>query len=103
MKKTFEIELEVPDDYAEAKAEALFTGETEKGYVFTVVLKKVSWRPATAADEGKICRFLEEDPDTWVYRKLLHFDPNQPTYPYLSFDDDSCDETNWFTNCEVQE
>ena len=103
VKRKFEIELDVPDNFDESYGPPYLLGP---GCVITngVLAWNVSadaktpepqWRPATASDEGKFARFKAAGVTGWKEGKLLHVDPSA----YLAL---TKGDTIWFEICEVQ-
>jgi hypothetical protein len=101
--RTFEIELDVPDDFASKYDAPYLLGSrcviTNGVLAWNVYADPVTpapqWRKATASDEGKFARFAHEDIVGWTEGKLLHVDPSA----YLAL---TKGDTVWFEICEVQ-
>jgi hypothetical protein len=106
MKRTFEIELNVPDDFDArySPPHLLCPGcmFIDGMLAWTVYANPVTpapqWRKATASDEGKFARFADEDIVGWTDGKLLHV--NSDTHPlhYLAL---AKGAVKWFEICEV--
>ena len=102
MKRVFEIELDVPDDFA-SKYDAPYllgsrcviaNGVLAWNVYADPVTPAPQWRPATASDEGKFARFKAAGVTGWTEGKLLHVDPSA----YLAL---TKGDTVWFEICEV--
>jgi hypothetical protein len=102
MKRVFEIELDVPDDFA-SKYDAPYllgsrcviaNGVLAWNVYADPVTPAPQWRPATASDEGKFARFAAAGVTGWTEGKLLHVDPSA----YLAL---TKGDTVWFEICEV--
>ena len=107
VKRTFEIELDVPDNFDERYSPPYVLGP---GCVITngVLAWNVyadsktpepQWRKATASDEGKQVRCRDNDATEWAPGKLLHFMSGVP-FPYLVLSTN--DNPGYYENCEVQ-
>jgi hypothetical protein len=103
MKRKFEIELDVPDNFDERYSPPYVLGP---GCVITngvlawnvyadAKTPEPQWRPATASDEGKFARFKAAGVTGCTEGKLLHVDPSA----YLAL---TKGYTIWFEICEVQ-
>jgi hypothetical protein len=103
MKRKFEIELNVPDDFDDAYNPPYQFGSRCKirdgMLVWSVYADSKTptpqWRKATASDEGKFARFKAAGVTGWTEGKLLHVDP----MAYLAL---TKGDTVWFEICEVQ-
>jgi hypothetical protein len=102
MKRTFEIELDVPADFASKYDAPYLLGSrcviTNGVLAWNVYADPVTpapqWRKATASDEGKFARFKAAGVTGWTDGKLLHVDPSA----YLAL---TKGDTVWFEICEV--
>ena len=103
MKRKFEIELNVPDDFdATYNPPYQFGGRCsirDGNLAWSVYADaktpKPQWRKATASDEGKLARFKAAGVTGWTEGKLLHV--HLSSYLALTKGD-----TLWFEICEVQ-
>jgi hypothetical protein len=103
MKRVFEIELDVPDDFASKYNAPYLLGSrcviTNGVLAWNVYADPQSptpqWRKATASDEGKFARFKAAGVTGWTDGKLLHVQPSA----YLAL---TKGDTVWFEICEVQ-
>jgi len=103
MKRVFEIELDVPDDFASKYNPPYLLGSRcviANGVLAWNVYSdpqtpEPQWRKATASDEGKFARFKAAGVTGWTEGKLLHVDP----MAYLAL---TKGDTVWFEICEVQ-
>jgi hypothetical protein len=113
VKRVFEIELDIPDDFA-----------SEYGPFYTLTPRTVinngdlvwtiycdrrkpepQWIKAEAKDEGKQARFRDTEACKWEYGKLLHFGPcSSADLPYLGLVavEGGSLFPEWFRECEVQ-
>jgi len=102
MKRKFEIELDVPDDFASKYNPPYLLGSgcviTNGVLAWNVYADPVTptpqWRKATASDEGKFARFKAAGVTGWTDGKLLHVQPSA----YLAL---TKGDTLWFEICEV--
>jgi hypothetical protein len=113
MKRVFEIELDVPDDfdatynppYQFGGRYAIRDGMLAWSVYADAKVPTPQWRKATASDEGKQVRFRDTDACKWQHGKLLHWATcAESSYPYLGMvaaDDGSLYPT-WFNECEVE-
>jgi len=107
MKRTFEIELDVPDDFASKYNPPYLLGSrcviTNGVLAWNVYADPQTptpqWRPATASDEGKRARFRDDGIDAWTDAKLLHVDSDKDGCLFLGLFHGS---SKWFDYCEVQ-
>jgi len=103
MRRVFEIELDVPDDFASKYNPPYLLGSgcmiTNGVLAWNVYADPVTptpqWRKATASDEGKFARFKAAGVTGWTDGKLLHVQPSA----YLAL---TKGDTVWFEICEVQ-
>jgi hypothetical protein len=103
MKRVFEIELDVPDDFASkydppyllGSRCVIANGVLAWNVYADPVTSEPQWRKATASDEGKFARFKAASSTGWTEGKLLHVDP----MAYLALTKGG---TVWFEICEVQ-
>ena len=103
MKRKFEIELNVPDDFDATYNPPYQFGSRCKirdGMLVWSVYADAKtpepqWRKATASDEGKFARFKAARVTGWTEGKLLHVDP----MAYLAL---TKGDAVWFEICEVQ-
>jgi hypothetical protein len=103
MKRVFEIELDVPDDFASKYNPPYLLGSrcviTNGVLAWNVYADPQTptpqWRKATASDEGKFARFKAAGVTGWTDGKLLHVQPSA----YLAL---IKGDTVWFEICEVQ-
>jgi hypothetical protein len=103
MKRVFEIELDVPDDFASKYNPPYLLGSRcviANGVLAWNVYADPQtptpqWRKATASDEGKFARFKAAGVTGWTDGKLLHVQPSA----YLAL---TKGDTVWFEICEVQ-
>jgi hypothetical protein len=103
MKRKFEIELDVPDNFDERYNPPYLLGPgcmiTDGVLAWNVYADaktpEPQWRKATASDEGKFARFKAAGVTGWTEGKLLHVDPSA----YLAL---TKGDTVWFEICEVQ-
>ena len=113
MKRVFEIELNVPDDFDAAYNPPYQFGSRCKirdgMLVWNVYadakMPETQWRKATHHDEGKQARFRDTDACKWQHGKLLHWATcAESSYPYLAMvaADDGSLYPSWFNKCEVQ-
>jgi hypothetical protein len=113
VKKKFEIELDVPDDFGN-KYGPFYTLTPRTvinngDLVWTIYSDKVKpepqWIKAEAKDEGKQARFRDTEACKWEYGKLLHFGPcSSADLPYLGLvaAEGGSLFPEWFRECEVQ-
>jgi hypothetical protein len=109
MKRTFEIELNVPDDFDETYNQPYEFGSycvIRDGMLFWSVYadRKVptqQWRNARASDEGTQARFRDDGSVGWSEGKLLHVDSAKDGNVFLALINGST-STEWFDFCEVQ-
>jgi hypothetical protein len=113
MKRTFEIELDVPDDFA-SKYDAPYllgsrcviaNGVLAWNVYADPVTPAPQWRKATASDEGKQARFRDTAACEWQHGKLLHWGScSSANLPYLGLTTakDGSIFPEWFGECEVQ-
>ena len=102
MKRIFEIELDVPDDFDDRYSPPYLLCPgcmiIDGMLAWTVYAHPVTpapqWRKATASDEGKLARFKAAGVTGWTEGKLLHVDPSA----YLAL---TKGDTVWFEICEV--
>jgi hypothetical protein len=107
VKRTFEIELDVPADFDERYNQpyvlcpgcVITNGVLAWNVYADAKTPAPQWRKATASDEGKFARFAHEDIVGWTDGKLLHV--NSDTHPlhYLAL---AKGAVKWFEICEVQ-
>jgi hypothetical protein len=113
MKRVFEIELDVPDDFASKYNPPYLLGSrcviTNGVLAWNVYADPQSpapqWRPATASDEGKQARFRDTEACEWKHGKLLHWGScPSANLPYLGLTTakDGSIYPEWFGECEVQ-
>jgi hypothetical protein len=103
MKRKFEIELNVPDDFDETYNPpyqfggryAIRDGMLAWSVYADAKVPTPQWRKATASDEGKLARFKAAGVTGWTEGKLLHVHPSA----YLAL---TKGDTLWFEICEVQ-
>ena len=113
MKRKFEIELDMPDDFA-SKYDAPYllgsrcvisNGVLAWNVYADPVTPTPQWRKATAADEGKQARFRDTEACEWQHGKLLHWGScPSANLPYLGLTTakDGSVFPEWFAECEVQ-
>jgi hypothetical protein len=113
MKRVFEIELDVPDDFA-SKYNAPYllgsrcviaNGVLAWNVYADPVTPEPQWRKATHEDEGKQARFRDTEACKWQHGKLLHWatrDESDRTYLGLVPEEDGLLYPTWFGECEVQ-
>jgi hypothetical protein len=109
MKRKFEIELNVPDDFdATYNQPYQFGGRyslREVMLAWSVYAdRKVptqQWRNARASDEGTQARFRDDGSLGWSEGKLLHVDSAKDGTIFLALINGST-STEWFDFCEVQ-
>ena len=107
MKRKFEIELNVPDNFDERYNPPYLLGPgcviTNGMLAWNVYADAKTptprWRAATAADEGKQARVKDVD-GTCAACKLLHVDNHDTLMPYLVMLKGST-SVGWFKVCEV--
>ena len=107
VKRKFEIELNVPDDFDETYNPpyqfggrcSIRDGNLAWSVYADAKTPKPQWRPATASDEGKQARYRDSDATEWATGKLLHFMSGAP-FPYLVLN--ANDDPNYYAKCEVQ-
>ncbi len=107
MKRTFEIELDVPDDFASKYNPPYLLGSrcvvTNGVLAWNVYADPVKpepqWRVAWPSDEGKQARFRDDGTAGWSEGKLLHVDSAKSGTIFLALIS-GC--TDWFDFCEVQ-
>ena len=113
MKRTFEIELDVPADFDATYNPPYVLGSgcviTDGVLAWNVYADaktpEPQWRKATHHDEGKRARFRDTDTCEWQHGKLLHWatrDESDRTYLGLVPEDDGLLYPIWFNECEVQ-
>jgi hypothetical protein len=103
MKRKFEIELDVPDDFDAAyNMPYQFGGQcviSDGSLCWNVYADPKAptpqWRIARASDEGNRARFRDAETAGWSEGKLLHVDP----MAYLALTKGG---PVWFEFCEVQ-
>jgi hypothetical protein len=103
MKRTFEIELDVPADfdatynppYVLGSGCVITNGVLAWNVYADAKTPEPQWRTARASDEGKFARFKAAGVTGWTEGKLLHVDP----MAYLALTKGG---TVWFEICEVQ-
>ena len=113
MKRVFEIELDVPDDFASKYNPPYLLGSrcviTNGVLAWNVYADPITpepqWVTATHHDEGKQARFRDTDACEWQYGKLLHWatcaESSYPCLGMVAAEDGSLYPT-WFNECEVQ-
>jgi hypothetical protein len=112
MKRKFEIELNVPDDFDETYNPPYQFGSRctirDGMLVWSVYADSKSptpqWRKATASDEGKQARFRDTESCKWQHGKLLHWGScPSADLPYLALKTakDGTLFPEWFRECEV--
>jgi hypothetical protein len=107
MKRVFEIELDVPDDFASKYNPPYLLGSrcviTNGVLAWNVYADpqtpEPQWVTATHHDEGKQARFTDDGSLGWSDGKLLHVDKTQLGTVFLAL---ICGSTEWFDFCEVQ-
>jgi hypothetical protein len=107
MKRVFEIELDVPDDFASKYNPPYLLGSRcviANGVLAWNVYAdpqtpEPQWRTARASDEGKQVRYRDNDAAEWAPGKLLHFMSDVP-FPYLVLNTNN--NPNYYAKCEVQ-
>lgn len=116
VRRKFEIELSVPDDFDETHhPPQAFSGLTvvQNGALSWSIyadpkVREQQWRKATRDDEGNCnARFRDMETEEWITGKLLHYQPSVfADLPYLGLvktvrggDDEPAPE--WFAECEV--
>jgi hypothetical protein len=113
MKRKFEIELDVPDDFDADYNPPYLLGSrcviTNGVLAWNVYADpktpEPQWRPATASDEGKQARFRDTEACKWQHGKLLHWGScPSANLPYLGLTTakDGSIYPEWFGECEVQ-
>jgi len=113
VKRVFEIELDVPDDFASKYNPPYLLGSrcviTHGILAWNVYADPQTptpqWRKATASDEGKQARFRDTEACKWQHGKLLHWGPCDMAHlPYcgLVVAEDGTVYPEWFQECEVQ-
>jgi hypothetical protein len=109
MKRTFEIELNVPADFDATYNHPYVLGS---GCVITngvlawnvyadAKTPEPQWRKARASDEGAQARFRDNGRSGWSEGKLLHVDSAKSGTIFLALINGST-STEWFAFCEVQ-
>jgi hypothetical protein len=107
MKRVFEIELDVPEDFASKYNPPYLLGSgcviTNGVLAWNVYADPVTptpqWVTATHHDEGKQARFRDDGSLGWSEGKLLHVDSSKNGTVFLAL---ICGSTDWFDFCEVQ-
>jgi hypothetical protein len=107
MKRVFEIELDVPDDFASKYNPPYLLGSrcvVANGVLAWNVyadpnVQTLQWRVARASDEGKLARFKDDGFAGWSEGKLLHVDSDKNGCIFLALVNTS---PQWFDFCEVQ-
>lgn len=107
MKRKFEIELNVPDDFDDTYQPPYQFGDRcviRDGMLAWSVYAdpktpKPQWRVARASDEGGQARFSDSGVAGWTMGKLLHVDKTVEDCLFLALVDNS---PQWFELCEVQ-
>jgi hypothetical protein len=113
MKRVFEIELDVPDDFALKYNPPYLLGSrcviTNGVLAWNVYADPQTptpqWRKATASDEGKVARFRDTETCDWQQGKLLHWgrcDGADLDFLGLVAAKDGTLFPEWFRECEVQ-
>ena len=108
MKRTFEIELDVPADfdatynppYVLGSGCVITNGVLAWNVYADAKTPEPQWVTATASDEGKRARFRNSHGHTWDEGKLLHVDSLGGGYFLVLPSSESTAE--WFNFCEVQ-
>jgi hypothetical protein len=109
MKRVFEIELDVPDDFASKYNPPYLLGSRcviANGVLAWNVYADpqtpaLQWRKATASDEGKLAKFRDDGSLGWSEGKLLHVDSSKDGTVFLALIN-GWTSTEWFDFCEVQ-
>jgi hypothetical protein len=109
MKRKFEIELNVPDDFdATYNPPYQFGGRcviSDGSLCWNVYADaktpEPQWRNARASDEGTQARFRDDGSLGWSEGKLLHVDSAKDGTIFLALINGST-STEWFDFCEVQ-
>jgi len=112
MKRKFEIELNVPDDfdatynppYQFGGRYAIRDGMLAWSVYADAKVPTPQWRKATASDEGKQARFRDTKACEWRHGKLLHWGScPSADLPYLGLTTakDGSIYPEWFGECEV--
>jgi hypothetical protein len=109
MKRVFEIELNVPDDFDATYNQpyqfggrcSIRDGNLAWSVYADAKVPTSQWRVARASDEGTQARFRDNGRSGWSEGKLLHVDSAKDGTVFLALINGST-STEWFDFCEVQ-